>query len=125
MATFEWSSYDVNLDDIIIIQDIPFYGFRAIFRKLCHTQNTIPFLLRGVLETPFKSLFDGSSTDLSHKICCFEKLANTGAWLLGNELNSVTLYDIFNFGRIPVMIYILFGLTGGKTLYKEDTVDLS
>ena len=40
-------------------------------------------------QNPFKSLFDGSSTDLSHKICCFEKLANTCTWLLGNELNSV------------------------------------
>ena len=34
----------------------------------------------------------GFSANHSPKICCFEKLANTGTWLLGNEVNSVTLY---------------------------------
>ena len=46
-------------------------------------------------QKPFNSLFDGSSTNYSPKICCFKKLANTGTWLLGfNEVNSVKLYGI-------------------------------
>ena len=45
-------------------------------------------------QNPFNSLFNGSSANQSPKICCLEKSANTCTWLLGNDVNSVTLYGI-------------------------------
>ena len=75
-------------------------------------------------QNPFNSLFNSSSANHSprFRICCFEKLANACTWLLGNDVNSVTLNKEFEIlGELPKSLISDFGLKGGKPLYKDDT----
>ena len=73
-------------------------------------------------QNPFNSLFNSSSANHSPRICCFEKLANTCTWLLGNDVNSVTLNKEFEIlGELPKSLISDFGLDGRKPLYKDDT----
>ena len=73
-------------------------------------------------QNPFNSLFNGSSPNHSPRIFCFEKLANTCTWLLGNDVNSVTLNKEFEIlGELPKSLISDFGLEGGKPLYKDKT----
>ena len=72
-----------------------FEKIEGLIRKFKNVLIVLAFVMPILIYAGFEfKLFDSSSANHSPKICCFEKLTNSCIWLLGNDVNSVTLYGI-------------------------------